>query len=339
MSEEFTRRRILRTGAAAAGLGGVGTASARGGGAALEDGDDVDARRIPERRFTDSQRRTETVAPSGVPERADGIRPGSQMFIEFEDVTAGCTANFVWRDSKGRPDGGGGPGNSDGKLYIGAAGHCFLPADKAASKRAATPEEKRNDRDFDTSGLSVSVCADCTFGGLTGLAVVDGAEIELGDVVYARQVEPNGVNGVGHDFGLVEVPSDAEHLVDPSLPQWGGPDGVSGGAIPAGQPVHQYGAGVANGEVYPTMGSTGESLGDAGSPESWFAAIRASPGDSGSPLVGSQVGSGTPEGGPAGGILTHLTGFGVAGTTMQQCKAMVERDVNLDVEVVLPGGG
>ena len=48
----------------------------------------------------------------------------SQMFIAFPDgTTAGCTANFIWRDG-------------GGDLYIGAAGHCFLPSDKNASANA-----------------------------------------------------------------------------------------------------------------------------------------------------------------------------------------------------------
>lgn len=323
MPDGCTRRRLLRASTAAAiGLGGIGAASASDSEDQTAD-DDVEAERIPPLDLSDAELRTETLEPSGVPERADGIRPGSQIFVESDGGTAGCTANFVWRDASaaGEP------------LYIGAAGHCFL--DGPASENAARGHEDGDD----VSGLTVTICADCSYGGLTGLTI-EGAVIELGDVVYARQVNPEQGEdgGVGHDFGLVRIPADAEDLVDPSLPQFGGPHGVSPGAVPEGSPVHQYGAGVANGEVYPTMGSTGLSLGDMGTAESWYSAIRASPGDSGSPLVASDTSSVAPSGGPAAGILTHITTTGTAGTTMRRCKAMPPADgVGLDLEVVQPG--
>jgi len=331
-----TRRRLLKASAATVtGLGLVGSASAD------TDVGDVDPEQIPVRTFRPGELRTETVAPTAVPEGADGIRPGSQMFIEYPDgTTAGCTANFVWRDDTGGSggNGGGGPpelarhgGNGDGggDLYIGAAGHCFLPADKNASKNAKRKEEDQDDV-YDVGQLDVSVCADCTRGGLNGL-VIQGDTIALGDVVYARRRLPDG-SAVGHDFGLVKIPAEAEELADPSMPQWGGPDGSLDGAAPPGSPVNQYGAGVGNGEVFPTMGSSGGSFGDGGTDgDAWFAGIRASPGDSGSPLVGDRSIER-----PAAGILTHLTTLGTAGTTIGRCREMTAEDVNLDIAVVVP---
>lgn len=343
MSNEFTRRRLLQVGAATttgfAGLVGAGVAtrsdleSASPGigpdsgdepsvrdGRTTHTGDrDVDAERVPPLDLSDGELQLRAVERYGVPEQATGIRPGSQMFIEFPDgATAGCTANFVWKE----------PGSS-GDLYIGAAGHCFLPDGTAASRNAATAEEKRNGEAFDTSTLDgVSVCADCSVGGLTGL-LIEGSVHELGEVVYARQEQRNGEDGVGHDFGLVKIPGDKERFVDRSMPQWGGPNGVAAGALPSGTPIHQYGAGIGNGETYPTMGSSGSSLG--GTDDIWYAGIRASPGDSGSPIVGAK-----PTRKPAGGILTHLTSFGTAGTTIGQCTEMVERDIGLDIGVATP---
>jgi hypothetical protein len=311
--DEISRRSLLRASAAtAAGVGGIGTASA---------GDTVDrsesAERIPCLAVEDE---TTTVAAGGAPELATGIRPGSQMFIEYPDgTTAGCTANFVWQDGWG-------------DRYIGAAGHCFLPDDTNASENATRDGEDDGDG-YDVSQLSVAVCEDCTFGGATGL-IVRGTTIELGDVAYARRTLPDG-SAVGHDFGLVRIPSAADSAVDPSMPQFGGPTGVSDGAVAAGTPVNQYGAGVGNGEVFASQGSNGVSEGDLGSPESWFAAVRASPGDSGSPLQSTTAGTGL-EGELAAGILTHLTATGTAGTTIGRCREMVSTDVGLDISVVLP---
>lgn len=319
---DFTRRSLLRASAVtAAAASGIGTAAALDPTSGPKTATDIrqSAERVPTLTVEDN---TETALVGGVPETATGIRPGSQMFISFPDgTTAGCTANFVWRDGSG-------------DLYIGAAGHCFLPDGANASENAQRPGEDDGDV-FDVSRLNVSVCDDCLVGGQVGLTA-RGTTIALGDVVYARQNLPDG-SEVGHDFGLVRIPSGAEDAVDPSMPEYGGPTGVREGAVPAGGPVNQYGAGVGNGEVFATMGSNGVSQGDLGSPESWFAAIRASPGDSGSPLQSTTAGAGL-QGEDAAGILTHLTTTGTAGTTIGRCKEMIAQDINLDISVVLASG-
>lgn len=358
MPEDITRRRLLRASAATAtGLGAIGTATAATDATDVTDAtDDLDLERIPMREFGPDDLRTETLAPASVPEEASGIRPGSQIFVEYPDgTTAGCSANFVWRDTGGAGDsgdsnGGIGSGNStefvdlpgsgaddgEGDLYIGAAGHCFLPDDANASENARREGESDDDV-FDVSQLSVEICVDCAFGGVTGPSFVEGETVALGEVAYARQSSPDGTE-LGNDFGVVRIPEEVVELVDPSLPQWGGPDGVSEGAVPEGEPVNQYGAGAGNGEVYLTQGSSGVSLGDLGTPESWHAAIRASPGDSGSPLVATDLEGLLPEGAAAAGVLTHLSAYGTTGTTMGRCLEMpLEDGVDLDLEVVEVG--
>ena len=249
MSNEIPRRRLLRTGAAVtAGLGVVGTAGASGNDTVEIEG------QIPCVDLTHVEDRTTMISASEpVPERATGIRPGSQMFIEYPDgTTAGCTANFIWRDTGTTLGGDGADGSDDSgdpddpddssattdgstagsggpnPLYIGAAGHCFLPGDETADDEAGDDFEKT----YDVSQLTVKVCKNCTFGGITGLSFVDGEVYELGDVVYARQALPNeqGTEGdeVGHDFGLVRIPENFRPAVDPSMPQFGGPVGEEG---------------------------------------------------------------------------------------------------------------
>jgi hypothetical protein len=132
----------------------------------------------------------------------------------------------------------------------------------------------------------------------------------------------------------VAVPDEAVDLLEPSLPQFGGPDGVSETAAAPGTVVHMYGAGIGNGEVFVTQGRTGVSLGDAGTPGSWVGALRASPGDSGGPLVAGETGSLPPSAGPATGVLTHISSSGIAGTTIGRCKGLAADEVGLDMEVV-----
>lgn len=360
MPKPFTRRGLLRSGAAGAvGLGGVGTAVAIGNTGASGSDRGGEFERIP--LFDAHDVEFETVASPS--DTAAGIRPGSQMFMhgpdggELADAgfdrPGGCTANFIWREADDGPGNAPQSGNAnvpdhvdrpegDGALYIGAAGHCFLPGDAQADDAAARDDETG----ADVSDLRVTVCADCTFGGATTVFGLNGwgreagtddahEVIELGEVVYARQEEVGGGSGVGHDFGLVRIPEEKADLVDPTLPQWGGPDGVSPGPVPEGDPIHQYGAGVANGEVFATKGSSGVSFG--GDDDAWYAGIRASPGDSGSPIVASDAADGVPGGGAAAGVVTHLSGSGTAGTTMQRCKEMVADDIGLRIEVVQPG--
>lgn len=352
MSEDrnFTRRTLLRASAVAVGGAGVvgSAAGARTEGVADSNG----FRQIPAVDLTDAEMDTETIttASEPVPAKAKGLRPGSQMFIELPSGTFGCTANFIWRDqgesstqgddadsadADGEAIQESGTGSSGQDSYfIGAAGHCFLPGDKNASDNAQRDGETDEDT-FDLDKVeSVTLCKECTFGGFSGF-IVGGEVYELGDVVYARQNLPDG-SEIGHDFGLVSIPEDLLPAVDPSMPQFGGPTGVEQGAVPQGDTICQYGAGVGNGEVYPTMASRGASLGDLGEPASWHGEIRASPGDSGSPIEEYETGVGT----TAGGILTHLDFFppATAGTTATRCIELPKEDgLDLNLEVVLAG--
>lgn len=298
--DDLTRRSVLKASAATAvaGLGVSGTASADTDGVA-------GAEPIPCLDLTGELDGVETVdAASIAPETSNGIGPGSLLLISRGGTTAGCTANFVW-------DG------ADGGVYLGAAGHCFLPSAAAASRTAGGS--------YDTSDVTVHVCVDCSFGGATALNGLSGGRlVELGEVAYARQ-SADGV-GVGNDFGLVRVPDAARDLLDPSMPKFGGPSEV--GAVDGGEPVCHYGNAVAFGETYLTKGRTGSGLGHTD--DSWTAATASAPGDS-----GAAVESCTPtltgfRGVEAVGVLTHATTSGVAGTTMSRAREMAA-EAGLDV--------
>jgi hypothetical protein len=366
--DDPTRRGVLRSGVAALGAGAL-TGEARAddgtdgllGGQRDQRGRDAraetdeittpgdapgadDLQQIP---TIDLASSVETALATALPEAATGIRPGSQLFVERDGAVSACSANFVWRDA------------SDGTRYLGAAGHCFLgsepaaPAfiddgasedgasDDGASEDGASDDGTSDDPGSDEDGggtdlddLTVSVCTECTFGGFTGQSV-GGPTVELGDVVYARQADADGV-GIGNDFGLVEIPAEAEDLVDPSMPQFGGPAGALDGVVPDGDPVVQYGAGIVNGELFLTQGRRGFSLGDGPEAGSWTAALRATPGDSGSGLLAATDGL-IFAGGPAAGVLTHVTPSGVAGTSIDRCKELVAEDgLDVDLELVEP---
>lgn len=316
--DSLTRRRVLRAGVAGAvGLGGIGTASASETAGIDEAAVRESAEQLGPRDLSGFADRTETVSAASVPERSSGIGPGSMLLIERDGTTAGCTANFVWTDGS--------------SYYLGAAGHCFLGNGAVGDNTSPNGD--------DLSNVTVRVgLDDFIFGGFAALNGLRGTTYELGDIVYARQANEDGT-GVGHDFGLVEIPQDAfdKGIVDPTLPQFGGPTGVvDSGALPEGEPICQYGNGVGNGEVFATKGRRGASLGAQGDYKSWYAALRGSPGDSGSAILGADPTS-TPEGTDAAGALTHLTTLGTAGTTIERCKELASEDVGLNISVVQQG--
>lgn len=215
------------------------------------------------------------------PEAAGDIGPGSAIVITIPDEGRfGCTANFVWRDG--------------GTLYLGAAGHCFLPADRSATHGEAA--------DYDASGVEVIVCIeDCEGNFRTNLLV--GTWAELGTVAYARQTNPNGDEQVGHDFGVVAIPDEVADLVRADMPVWGGPTGVDD-ELERLEPGCHYGHGLGAGEVFLTKARVG--VGGGSDHKFWMGDFAGAPGDSGSGLVSCESDALGFHGLGAVGVLTHL---------------------------------
>jgi hypothetical protein len=233
-----------------------------------------------------------------VPASAVNIGPGSHLLITMAGGTYGCTANFIWS-------------GTNGKTYLGAAGHCYLPEGKTATHGPGA--------DYNPALTTVKVCvASCNFGGETGFSIT-GQLVTLGPVAYARQTE--GGADVGHDFGIVEIPTSQAARVRPSMPVWGGPIGTT--TVGLGKVLCHYGNGVGVGEVFPTMGRMAVGM-SGGAGISFTMNGAAAPGDSGSAVEGCGTDSGGVHGQGAAGILTHIgvsTGV-VLGTTVAQAKTM-----------------
>lgn len=260
-----------------------------------------------------------TVVPLDVfaPEAAGDIGPGSAIIIAIPDEGRfGCTANFVW--------------TSGGKRYLGAAGHCFLPADRAATHGAGA--------DYDASGVTVEVCVDACEGNFRTNQLT-GTWVPLGRVAYARQTL-DGVD-VGNDFGVVEIPRKIRDFIRLSMPVWGGPDGVE--TLEVGDYACHYGHGLLVGEVFVTKARVG--VGGGSDDTSWMGDFAGAFGDSGSGLVGCvNDGVGSFQGTGAIGVLTHL-GVGldestgehgvVFGTTVARAIDM-GREAKLRLSLLLP---
>jgi|GEM_PF-1808190 len=241
-----------------------------------------------------------------LPAAATNIGPGSLLRVDMPGISGICTANFIWS-------------GTNGKTYLGSAGHCFVPGGYTATHGPGA--------DYDPAGTTVRVCvADCNFGGRTS-RIIGGTFVTLGPVAYARHTE--GGETVGHDFGLVEVLPNQTALVRPSLPVWGGPIGSTTASL--GMVLCHYGNGVGVGEAFPTMARVARGVRTSSDGTHFLMAAAANEGDSGSAVVACDPNSNGVHGQGAVGILTSSgaevpkspTGVGnFLGTTVAQAISM-----------------
>jgi hypothetical protein len=255
--------------------------------------------------------------PLSTPGAGDGLGTGSALLITIPDEGRfGCTANFVWRDGS--------------RLFLGAAGHCFIPADRIATHGPAA--------DYDASGVTVDVCVSACDGNFD-VNELTGTWVRLGRVAYARQTDGAG-NDVGNDFGVVEIPAEAASLIRLTMPVWGGPVGV--GTLALGSPACHYGHGLVVGELFPTKARTG--IGGGADADAWMGDFAAAFGDSGSGIVGCTPSPLGLRGTGAIGILTHIGvsadpesgAHGITfGTTVRRAIEMA-REGSLQLALELP---
>jgi hypothetical protein len=232
-----------------------------------------------------------------LPAGPEGIGPGSPILITIpNDGTYGCSANFIWRDGS--------------KYYLGAAGHCFVSATAKSTHGEGA--------DFDASGVTVDVCVQNCEGNFDAMTLV-GTVVTLGRVAYARQTDPTATEDVGNDFGVVEIPAAAVHLIRPSMPVWGEFEGVEEMAF--GNYACHYGNGIVTGETFVTKARVG--VGGGSDAASWYGDFIAAPGDSGSGIIGCESNGLSFSGTRAIGVLTHL-GVGTGDVEYNGIETKVE---------------
>ena len=185
------------------------------------------------------------------------IHPGVQMFTKG----AQCTGNFVFKDRVGR-------------IYVGYAAHC-------AGKGAATDTNGCNTRSHPL-GTRVRFAKGATL-------ATNGTTVGGGTLVYSSWIKMHRLNTQlraaceANDFALVRVDRNDRRKVNPSVPFWGGPTGLSIAGAPAGTRVYSWGhSSLRPGEALSPK--TGSSLGKTYRGWGWdvYTATPGIPGDSGS---------------------------------------------------------
>jgi len=211
-------------------------------------------------------------ASAWAPAATAAIHPGVQTFTNG----AQCTANFVFSDSS--------------NVYIGQAAHCAGTGGNTA-----------------TNG--------CTSASLPlGTPVTVTGASKPGTLVYSSwltmqaQGETDANTCQYNDLALVQLdPSDVAN-VNPTIPHWGGPDGIATSGTTAGELVYSYGNSELRGGVTQLSPKTGVSLGDSGNGWSHdvLTVTPGIPGDSGSAFLDAH--------GNALGILSTLQLAPLAGS-------------------------
>jgi hypothetical protein len=224
--------------------------------------------------------RTTTLQGPLALEATEKIGPGSALIITIPgEGRFGCTANFVWAGGA--------------TTYLGAAGHCFLPA---AMKATHGPGA-----DYNASGVEVRVCVNNCDANFRSMTLV-GELLLLGKVAYARQTDATGQEDVGNDFGVVEIPAAYAPRVRRSMPVFGGPTGID--TLEPGERGCHFGHGLVVGETFATKARVG--VGGGGDRDFWMGDFAAAFGDSGSAMVSCAPAGAGFSGRGAVGVLTHL---------------------------------
>jgi hypothetical protein len=194
--------------------------------------------------------------PTWAPAASASIHPGVQSFTSG----AQCTTNFVFYD--------------DFDVYIGQAGHC-----------------SSSDFNTQTDGCSAEMLP-------LGTTVEIGGATKPGTLVYdswnaMRDVkEPDENACLGNDFALVRLDPADRGRVNPSVPFWGGPNGLDGDA-PMGEEVYSYGNSELRFGIKAISPMSGYSLGPESSGWSYevYTVTPGVFGDSGSAFLGEDGGA------------------------------------------------
>jgi hypothetical protein len=196
---------------------------------------------------------TAGAAPTWAPAATAAIHPGVQVFTNG----AQCTANFVFTNGT--------------DAFIGQAAHCSGTGGNTA-----------------TNG--------CTSGSLPeGTQVLVTGASRPGTLLYNSWIEMQRLGEADantcqyNDLALVRLDPADVTKVNPSIPHWGGPTGLTASRTKQGDQVYSYGNSELRGGVTQLSPKTGVSLGDTGGAwsHSVYTVTPGIPGDSGSAFLDS----------------------------------------------------
>jgi hypothetical protein len=209
------------------------------------------------------------------PAESATIHPGVMTFTGGSSFLGGagqCTANFVYSDAQGN-------------VYLGQAAHCSSTGSNTETNGCSTK----------SLPLGTAIYA----GELVKGGLQQGTRI--GTLAYNSWIamqsagEKDAATCAYNDLALIKIDPAQVANVNPTVPFWGGPDGLASGAAPLGERVFSYGNSILRGDVSVLSPKTGVSLGEAEGSAGWssqlYTASPGIPGDSGSAFMNAAGGA------------------------------------------------
>lgn len=214
-------------------------------------------------------------ASAWAPEGSAAIHPGVMTFTNAPSFLAGaaqCTANFIYTDASGG-------------VYLGQAAHCSSTGS-----------------DTETNGCtsrSLPLGTPIYSGGLVNGGIQNGTLI--GTLAYNSWItmqemhETDPATCAYNDLALIKIGASQIANVNPTVPFWGGPNGLAPGVSAAGGQVFSYGNSILRLGLSALSPKTGVSLGELESAGGWsqqlYTATPGVPGDSGSGFLDANGGA------------------------------------------------
>jgi len=205
-------------------------------------------------------------ASAWAPAGSATIHPGVMTFTgapSFLGGAAQCTANFVFTDASGN-------------VYLGQAAHCSSTGSDTETNGCSTK--------------SLPIGTQIYTGDLVKGGVENGTLV--GTLAYNSWVtmqakgEKDANTCAFNDLALIKVDAAKVATVNPTVPFWGGPNGLAPGISATGGQVYTYGNSILRGGISVLSPKTGVSLGDLEETGGWseqlYTVTPGIPGDSGS---------------------------------------------------------
>ncbi|HMH46614.1 MAG TPA: serine protease [Solirubrobacteraceae bacterium] len=223
-----------------------------------------------------------TQAAAWAPEGSATIHPGVMTFTNASSFLNGasqCTANFVFTDASGG-------------VYLGQAAHCSSTGESTETNGC--------------TAKSLPLGTAIYSGDLVNGGVQDGTLI--GTLAYnswltmQKANEKDANTCAYNDLALIKISAAQVGNVNPTVPFWGGPNGLAAGVSATGERVFSYGNSILRLGISALSPKTGVSLGDQEETGGWsqelYTVTPGIPGDSGSGFLNA--------GGNALGVLSTV---------------------------------
>ena len=211
-------------------------------------------------------------ASAWAPAGSATIHPGVMTFTNAPSFLSGasqCTANFVFTDASGG-------------VYLGQAAHCSSTGEDTETNGCTTK----------SLPLGTPIYA----GDLVNGGIQNGTRI--GTLAYNSWIamqsakEKDANTCAYNDLALIKIDPAQVANVNPTVPFWGGPNGLAAGVSATGEQVYTYGNSILRGGVGALSPKTGVSLGDQEGSGGWsqelYTVTPGIPGDSGSAFLNAK---------------------------------------------------